>query len=278
MTAAARIRASARSAERPARPEARPLRRLHRLLELSRMPLYAAARARERRRGRRERRRRAARARHRPASGLPVSLRKGPYGHYVQLGEATKRRSKPKRSSLPKGMAPADVDLETRAEAAVAAARDRPPSRDGEPIIAGVGRFGPYIKHGKTFRSLGRRRRRADHRPQPRREPARRAAQGRGAARRTPLRVARRPSRRWRAGRALSSGRYGPYVSHGGVNATLPRDIAPEEVTLRPGGRAARRAAAQGGGREAKPTRRKDERRCQESAQKRPRKPTRAVA
>ena len=93
----------------PARAQARPVRRLHRLLELSRLPLHAAAWASEKD-GEAGNGAEPAGPRELgidPATGLPVSLRKGPYGIYVQLGD---RREKPKRSSLPKGMSPADVD------------------------------------------------------------------------------------------------------------------------------------------------------------------------
>ncbi len=63
-----------------------------------------------------------------PVSGDKVALKKGPYGNYVQLGEG-ENGEKPKRASLPKDMAPADITLELRAEAARAAARGRAPSR-----------------------------------------------------------------------------------------------------------------------------------------------------
>src|SRR5262249_5151982 len=113
-------------------------------------------------------------------SGLKVSLRKGPYGHYVQLGEngeaapkaerppkAAKREKgekpakaekhpKPKRVSLPQGLDPAGVDL-PRALALLALPRPVGPHPEtGEIITAGIGRFGPYLKHGSSYRSLGK--------------------------------------------------------------------------------------------------------------------------
>ncbi len=91
-----------------------------------------------------------------PQTGLEVSLRSGRFGPYLQLGEQSKEKGaeKPKRAGLPKGLAPDDVDLE-RALALLALPRDvgiHP--EDGEMIIAGVGRFGPYVKHGKTYANL----------------------------------------------------------------------------------------------------------------------------
>ena len=94
-----------------------------------------------------------------PASGHRVSVKKGPYGHYIQLGEA-ENGEKPKRVALPRGLKPADVDLET-ALRLLALPREigRHPD-DGAPITAGIGRFGAYIKHGSQFASLRGRRRR----------------------------------------------------------------------------------------------------------------------
>ena len=87
-----------------------------------------------------------------PASGQEVTLRSGRFGDYVQLGEG----EKPKRCSLPRGLAPDDVTLE-KAVALLSLPREvaRHPS-DGEPILAGVGRYGAYVQHGKTYANLGR--------------------------------------------------------------------------------------------------------------------------
>src|SRR5690606_33140559 len=76
-----------------------------------------------------------------------------PFGVYLQLGEA-EGDEKPKRASLPKNLAPAEVDLK-KALALLALPREigRHPD-DGKPITAGIGRYGPYVKHGSTYRSL----------------------------------------------------------------------------------------------------------------------------
>src|SRR6202048_5460256 len=104
---------------------------------------------------------------------------------------------------------------------------------DGEPIKAGIGRFGPYIQHGKTYANL---------------EPGDDIFHI-GLNRAVTLiaeKLAKGPRRRFGAdpGRALGAhptkggplvaknGRYGPYVSHAGINATLPRDKTPETITL----------------------------------------------
>ncbi len=168
-----------------------------------------------------------------PESGLEVTLRNGRFGPYVQLGEAAEGE-KPKRASLQKGMTPDDVDLQ-RALALLSLPREvgRHPE-DGEPIRAGIGRFGPYVQHGKTYANL---------------EPGDDVFHI-GLNRAVTLiaeKLAKGPRfRRFGAepGRAVGdhptrggpivarNGRYGPYVSHDGVNATLPRDKTPETITL----------------------------------------------
>ncbi len=168
-----------------------------------------------------------------PKTGLEVTLRCGRFGPYVQLGEAVDKE-KPKRAGLPKGTVPDEVDLE-RALALLSLPREvgRHPE-DGETIVAGIGRFGPYVKHGKTYASLET----ADD------------IFHVGLNRAVTLiaeKIAKGPRfRRFGAdpGRALGvhptrggpivakNGRYGPYVSHEGVNATLPADKTPESVTL----------------------------------------------
>src|SRR6478609_948125 len=88
-----------------------------------------------------------------PATGKVVTLRNGPYGLYVQLGEA-EGKEKPKRASLLKGMTPDELTLE-KALAILSLPREigRHPE-DQEPVLAGVGRFGPYVKHGAKYKSI----------------------------------------------------------------------------------------------------------------------------
>jgi len=89
-----------------------------------------------------------------PDLNMPVYLKKGPYGFYAQWGEMAPKGEKPKRASLPRGYAPQDFTL------AQAIALGKLPREVGihpetkEKISAGIGRFGPYLKHGKEFISL----------------------------------------------------------------------------------------------------------------------------
>ena len=87
-----------------------------------------------------------------PASNMPVYLRNGPYGPYVQIGDPETK--KPKRASLPKGTSPANLDLEA-ALGLLALPRDiEPHPETGDMIQAGLGRFGPYLKYQGKFTSL----------------------------------------------------------------------------------------------------------------------------
>jgi DNA topoisomerase-1 len=166
-----------------------------------------------------------------PATGKVVTLRNGPYGLYVQLGEP-EGKEKPKRQSLLKGMTPDDVTLE-KALALLSLPRELGPHPDdGEPILAGVGRFGPYVRHTTKYKTvpadesvldIGMNRAVALL--------AEAKATGRGRAAAKPLRtVGNHPADE--APIELYEGRYGPYVKHGGVNATVPRDVKPDALTV----------------------------------------------
>jgi DNA topoisomerase-1 len=173
-----------------------------------------------------------------PETGLEVTVRSGRFGSYLQLGEATKdedgKAVKPKRASLPKGVSPDDIDLD-RALRLLALPRTigKHPD-DGEDIIGGVGRFGPYVKHGKTYANIG-----AD-------EDILSIGLNRAVALIEEKKLNPGKGRRFGAdpGKQIGehpqkggmivakNGRYGPYVSHNGVNANLPNDKTPETITL----------------------------------------------
>ncbi len=187
-----------------------------------------------------------------PETGLPVTVRRGPFGAYIQLGpaaappppppaaeetagkpgkgkgkKAKDEAPKPKRVSLPKGMAAADLDLDT---ALRLLALPRPVGRHpetGEEISAGIGRFGPYLKHGSVYKSL---------------TPDddvltiginRAVDLLAGAAKKasTPAKVL---GDHPKTGKPVSigSGRFGPYVKHGSTYASIPKGTEPDGVTL----------------------------------------------
>ena len=89
-----------------------------------------------------------------PKTSLPVTLLEGRFGPYIQLGVKSKENPKPRRASVPRGMNPADITLE-KALTYLTLPRElgvHPTS--GKPIVASVGRFGPYVMHDGDFRSL----------------------------------------------------------------------------------------------------------------------------
>src|SRR5215472_15176738 len=163
-----------------------------------------------------------------PVQGLEVTVKKGPYGHYVQLGEGN-GEVKPKRVGLPRSLSPADVDLET-ALRLLALPRElgRHPET-GDPIVAGIGRFGAYIKHGSTFKSLG-----ADDDVLT--IGLNRAvvllAEASPNGRRGPQLLREIGTHPEGGTVGLYRGRYGPYVSHEGVITSLPRGADPATFSL----------------------------------------------
>lgn len=89
-----------------------------------------------------------------PETNQNVVMKRGPYGVYVQLGEAVAKGEKPKRVSLPRGLNPQDVDLNTAlALLSLPRSLGMHPS-SGQEIQAGIGRFGPYLKHGDAYKNI----------------------------------------------------------------------------------------------------------------------------
>jgi DNA topoisomerase I len=187
-----------------------------------------------------------------PVTQLEVTVRDGRFGAYVQLGEG----EKPKRQSLPKGTTSAGTTLEL---ALVLLSLPREVAKHpetGEPILAGIGKFGPYVMHGRTYANLERQDdvleiggNRAIDLIVAKESGAGRRFGGGGAA---------------PAGRGLGdhpdggaitvrAGKYGPYVNWGKVNATLPKTMPQESVTVEQALELiAARIAAGGGGKPAK--------------------------
>ena len=135
---------------RQAQPQGRQVRRLRRLLELSGMPLHPSARRRQR--GQR-------RPRPRQGSGDRIStssVKAGRFGPYIQLGEQKDyaEGEKPKRAGIPKNMSPGDMELELALKLLSLPREIGKHPETGEPITAGIGRFGPFVRHEKTYASL----------------------------------------------------------------------------------------------------------------------------
>jgi DNA topoisomerase-1 len=162
-----------------------------------------------------------------PETGEKITLRTGRFGPYVQLGEG----DKPKRSGIPRGTDKSDVDLEMALKLLALPREVGLHPEDGKKISANFGRFGPYVAHDGIYASL----------PSPEdvfdiglnhavtllaekkaKGPGRRGAQ-------TLKDLGAAPD-----GKAIKvlKGKFGPYVSNGETNATLPEGIEPESVTM----------------------------------------------
>ncbi len=172
-----------------------------------------------------------------PETGLPVSVRAGRFGTYLQLGDQKDygEGEKPKRSSIPKGIDVATIELE-RAVQLLSLPRDIGTHPDsGEMITASLGKFGPYIKHDKTYANLpqwedlftiG-----LNHAVSLIADKVAGKGQSRfGRAKPEALRlVGEHPDG---GNIEVFSGKYGPYLKWTDVNATLPKSKDPALVSL----------------------------------------------
>jgi DNA topoisomerase-1 len=162
-----------------------------------------------------------------PATGQKVTMKRGPYGFYIQLGEpgtdAKGKPTKPKRTSLPNGVAPDTVTLD---QALGLLSLPRIVGRDpesGEEITAGLGRFGPYVRAGTVFKSLDKD------------DDVLAVGMNRALALLADARARVRelgPHPKDKDPVTVRKGRFGPYAQHGKTVANLPRDVAMEDVTL----------------------------------------------
>ncbi len=192
-----------------------------------------------------------------PESGEEVTVRTGRFGTYLQLGEAQSKDEKPKRSSIPKGVDPADVDLEYALKLLSLPREVGPHPETGDMILAGLGRYGPYVQHAKTYAnvesiedvfSIGLNR----------------------AVTVLAEKVAGKGSRFGRARQRevlkdlgdhpegngkieVLNGRYGPYITWNGINANVPGGKEPTEVDLEEAMALLAERAAKGGGKKKSP-------------------------
>ena len=160
-------------------------------------------------------------------SGKEIYLMNGPYGPYLQVGVAVEGdKKKPKRVSIPKEIPISSVNIDI-ANMLLSLPRDlglHPETN--KKVIANIGRFGPYVNHDAKFKSI------------PKSESVFTidlagavtllAAANTGPA--PILDLGAHPSGEGRI--EVFAGRYGPYVQHAKIRATLPKSMAPEELTL----------------------------------------------
>ena len=166
-----------------------------------------------------------------PETGEKVTRRAGRFGPYLQLGEAVDGE-KPRRASIPKGTDPAGIDLETALRLLSLPREVGLHPESHKPIVANFGRFGPYVLHDGTYANLesaedvftiglnravtvlAEKKARGFTRPKP------------GALKD----LGEHPAGGGNI--QVMSGRYGAYVKHGKINATLPKDMDPKALTV----------------------------------------------
>jgi len=169
-------------------------------------------------------------------AGIAVLLKSGRFGVYVQLGpDPIEKGEKPRRSSIPNGWPVSELSLEQALRLLSLPREVGKHPEDGEPIIANLGRYGPYVQHIKTYANvpdvnelfeIGLNRAVtliAEKRA------GKGAGRGRGAVIAPLKELGNHPD-----GEPINlfNGRYGPYLKHGTINANIPRGADPASITL----------------------------------------------
>ena len=164
-----------------------------------------------------------------PVSGMEVTLRTGRFGPYIQLGEPVEKE-KPKRSSIPKGMSVDSVDFDKALKLLSLPREIGIHPEDGKIIKAAIGRYGPYVSHNGAFASL--------------KDPEDLFNIGINHA---VTLLAENAAKRGKASEPIKDlgehpegdgnilvmdGRYGPYVKYKRINATIPKDQDPKDITI----------------------------------------------
>jgi len=165
--------------------------------------------------------------------GDQIFLKTGRYGPYVQRGESSEDNKKPPRASLPKGWSASDIELEKALKLLSLPREIGAHPEDGQIIEAGIGRYGPFVRHGRTYANLkdpedvfniGMNRAVE--------ELAKKVLSGnsRGATSKALKELGEHPD-----GGGLVNvmdGRYGPYIKYARINATIPKEKDPEKITM----------------------------------------------
>ncbi|NVK17574.1 MAG: type I DNA topoisomerase [Methylocystaceae bacterium] len=161
-----------------------------------------------------------------PETGEMVTLRRGPYGLYVQIGDIDPedKKKKPKRASLTSDMNAAEMDLEAALKLLSLPRNVGIFPETGEIIKAGIGRFGPYVSVGKTFVSIKEDspytigENRAIDLIHEKMEKTQMVVLGQHPEEKKDI--------------IMQNGRWGPFVKVGRINARLPKDMDREDMTL----------------------------------------------
>ena len=166
-------------------------------------------------------------------NGDEIFLKSGRYGPYIQRGEPSEENKKPQRASLPKGWSASDIELEKALKLLSLPREVGPHPEDGQIIEAGIGRYGPFVRHGRTYANL----KDPDdvfnigmNRAVEELAKKATAGSGRGTASKAIKELGEHPEGGGPV--IVMDGRYGPYVKYAKINATIPKGKDPEEITL----------------------------------------------
>jgi DNA topoisomerase-1 len=186
-----------------------------------------------------------------PATGLAVTLRNGRFGPYVQLGDGAED-DKPKRASVPKSLDAASLELEAALNLLSLPREVGLHPETGQPVSAGIGRYGPFVLHEGTYANLdsvddvfnvGLNRAVALIADK---KSGKGGRFGRAAAKQTLKDLGEHPDLGGKV--EVLNGRYGPYVSHNKINANVPKGKDPAELTIGEAVDLLAERAAKGGG------------------------------
>jgi DNA topoisomerase-1 len=182
-----------------------------------------------------------------PVTGQAVWLKIGRFGPYVEMAEG----DKPKRASLPKGWLPAAIDLEKAIRLLSLPREVGNHPDDGAIILAGIGRFGPYVQHSGTYANLDSPEEVFDvglnRAITVLAEKRAGGGKGRGRAEATALKDLGLHPQTGKSVKILS-GRFGPYIKHEATNANVPKGMEPTDLTLEEAVRLIAEREAKGGG------------------------------
>lgn len=163
-----------------------------------------------------------------PDDGSPVYVLNGRYGPYVQLGEVTEENKKPKRVSLLKGMKPEDIDLELALSLLELPRSLGKHPETGKEVKAGVGRYGPFVLHDGSFKSLKKEDDVLSIQLNRAVELLKEKGKSRGSSALQDL--GNHPETEQPV--KVMDGRYGPYIKYGKKNISLPKGTDPEKFTM----------------------------------------------
>ena len=165
-----------------------------------------------------------------PETGKDIYVLTGRYGPYVQLGENTEDKKKPRRVSLPKGLSVEQVDLEKALKILSLPRTLGQHPETGKDVKAGIGRYGPFVVHDGTFASL----KKTDDVLEVTLDRALELLslarkKGKGGSN-----VIKELGTHPKDGKEIKvmTGRYGPYIKHGKKNISLPKSVEPDNITL----------------------------------------------